>query len=231
MKGIVVTISRQQNNALQWTWQDQQYLPRFMNYLKITYPAYEWEIIPGYELEKLDLSSYQAAALPPVSEKFAKTLRDLNPQLKVIIPEREEFMYMMAPKGMVLGRTTGYLVAQGPKITARGLPSEVRQAKFSNESLRQLMRDYPTIYWTVVTFDELKAKLTENAQNVTVALTPQATPYEKFITTHWPEAAVIQASPSKLAATPAQLELTMIGIVTTTMFLLCLMGFISGNPF
>lgn len=53
MKGIVVTISRQQNNALQWTWQDQQYLPRLMNYLKVTYPAYEWEIVPGYDLKKL----------------------------------------------------------------------------------------------------------------------------------------------------------------------------------
>ena len=27
MKGIIVTISNQQNNAIQWTWQDQQYLP------------------------------------------------------------------------------------------------------------------------------------------------------------------------------------------------------------
>lgn len=227
MKGIVVTISRQQNNALQWTWQDQQYLPRLMNYLKVTYPAYEWEIVPGYDLKKIDLTLYQAAALPPVSERFAKTLKDLNPQLKIIIPDRDEFLYMMAPKGMVLGRTTGYLVAQGPKLTVRGLPSEKRQAAFSNESLRQLMRDYPTIYWTVVTFDELKKKLAENSQDVTVALKPQAMPYEKYITTHWPNTAVIQGNPSKLAATPTQLELIMIAIVTTTMFLLCLMGFIN----
>ena len=223
MKGIIVTISNQQNNTIQWTWQDQQYLPRFTNYLKVTYPNYDWEIIPGHDLSNHDLSQYQAAALPPVSEKFAETLRKQNPQIQLIIPKREDFMYMMAPKSMVLGRKTGYLLATGPKIIARGLPSETRQAKFSNESLRQLMRDYPTVYWSVVTFEELKSKLTENATNVTVALTPQASPYEKFITTQFPDTAVIQAAPSKLAPTPKHLELIMMGTVLTTMFLLCLM--------
>lgn len=223
MKGIIVTISHQQNNTIQWTWQDQQYLPRFTNYLKLTYPDYDWEIIPGHDLTNHDLGQYQAAALPPVSEKFVETIRQLNPQIKLIIPKREDFMYMMAPKAMVLGRTTGYLVATGPQITTRSLPSEARQAKFSNESLRQLMRDYPTIYWSVVTFEELKGKLTENATDVTVALTPQAIPSEKFIATHFSEAAVLHATPSKLAATPKQLELMMMGTVLTTMFLLCLM--------
>lgn len=222
MKGAVITIARQIDESLQWAGQDQNYLPRLINYLKLAVPDAAWQILPGHEVEQTDLSEFQVIALPPVAQKFEKQIKAAYPTISIIKPTLEDFMYMMAPKSMVVGHTTGYLIATGPKITQSKVPSDSVLQKFTNENLRQLMREQPNVLWQVATFDEVKEHL-QKQPSATVALTPQASLYEKFLTTTFPETTILQITPNSLAESPRQLELLMLATGLTTMLLLGLM--------
>lgn len=224
MKGLILTIDRQDESGVFWTQQDHIYLPRLLNFLNVEYSEYEWKSMGSWKLDADNLQGYQAVAVTPLTMKYKERVQKLQPTIKIVTIDTERFMRMLAPKGAVIGRTTGYVITQGPQVNYKDRP-KTELSLFDNDSLRQLMRDYPKIYWTVESFDDVKRLLAQNAKNVTVGLAPQALSYEKYLQINYPEAEILHVAPKKLLKTPKYIEGTMLLITVLTMFLLILLVF------
>jgi len=228
-KGLILTFSVQKNNSIQYTMQDQLYLPRLKNYLNIEYDEFVWEEKARFELSKEAVQQYQAIAYTPLTEKYLPKLIEWNPDMKVIKIPTEEFLHSFAPRGFVMGMTSGYLVADAPGVAIQGSPVGVPATVYSEQDLRKLMRAYPHIYWEVTSFEALKEKLTEKSADVTVALTPASLPYKKFLINQFPTVPIIDTKdivdPLDTFGNPMKDELLMIAIGSVTALILSLLVF------
>lgn len=220
MKGLVPITAVQTADGIFWAQQDQNYIPRLLNYLKVDYREYDWETVPFYDLNEETIKRYDAVAITPMSQKYRKSILELSPEITVIKVGAEDFMRQLAPKGAVLGRTSGYLIVDGPTMSQKGQPKESTQ--FTNDNLRQLMRDYPNVYWEVTCFEEIKHHLAEGSTGITVALAPAAYPYLKFFNTQFPDIAVMKVAPKELEPLGYRYEQGMIIVGALTLFLMSL---------
>lgn len=224
-KGIILTMSIQQNNTIQYTLRDQNYLPRLRNYLLLEHSAFTWEKKAFFELTKENIKEYQAIAVTPLTKKFLKELQEWHPDIQIIDVPAEQFAKSMAPRGLVVNMSTGYVLAEAPAIAVKDMPINDDHPPYTYEDLRKLMRKYPTIYWEVISLDELKKKLATNTSNTTVALTPAAAAYRKLLTSTYPTVPVIDA---RAEESPYQSTLRdeqwMIAITSVTTLLLILLA-------
>lgn len=182
MKGLIPVTATQTPDGIFWSSQDQNYVPRLLNYLKIDYSDYEWETVPGYDLTPEKIAEYEAVAVTSMSQRYFPLIKQAKPSIKAIKIGAEDFM-------------------------------------------RQMMRDYPKIYWEVVTFDELKERLRKNTKNVTVGLIPKTYAYEKYLQTGSPDVAIVKLTPKQLEKTPVAYEAAMLITGAITMVLMTLRVF------
>lgn len=223
MKGLIPVTATQTPDGIFWPSQDQNYVPRLLNYLKIDYSDYEWETVPGYDLTPEKIAEYEAVAVTSMSQRYFPLIKQAKPSIKAIKIGAEDFMRQMAPKGAVVGRTTGYVLVDNQKMSQKNQPKN--PMTFNYENLRQVMRDYPKIYWEVVTFDELKERLRKNTKNVTVGLIPKTYAYEKYLQTGSPDVAIVKLTPKQLEKTPVAYEAAMLITGAITMVLMTLRVF------
>lgn len=224
-KGIILTMSVQQNNSIQYTLQDQHYLPRVRNYLMLEHGDVQWEKKAFFELTEETIQDYQVVAFTALTKKFVKQLQQWKPDLEVIFLPADQFMKAMAPRSFVINMSTGYVLAEAPAIAIKDAPVHADQPHYNNEDLRHLMEKYPTIYWKVVTLADLKKKLDSKTINTTIALTPAAAPYRKLLASSYPTVPIISAVAEK---NPQQSTLRdeqwMIAITSVTSLLLILLA-------
>ncbi|MBP2098252.1 hypothetical protein [Enterococcus rivorum] len=223
MKGLVPVTRLQANNGIFWSGQDQNYLPRLMNYLNMEFKEYCWEIVPIYELTEERMKTFDAVAITPLSNSFYKRIHELNRDIKMIRVNADKFMRQIAPKAAVIGRTTGYVLANGTKMSQKRTPKE--KEVFTYDNLRQVMRDYPTIYWQVLSIEELTERLNQHSKNVTVGLIPETYDYEADLEKNFPEVKILKLRPKPLEEIPKVYEIVMILTGTITMLLMVLRVF------
>ncbi|MDH6364899.1 hypothetical protein M2139_001900 [Enterococcus sp. PF1-24] len=218
-KGLIITLGEQPFNSLQWAQQDQNYLPRLKNYLQLNYPDYTWESQPFYKLQASD--DFEAVAVTPIAQLHLRKVQAWFPDIRLISVPQEDFMRMMAAKGAVMGCTTGYVLNDAPVMISQKQLAQL--GEFSADALRMLMRDQPTIYWNVVPFAELKELLTQKQKNITVALTPRAYSYNKYLAINFPEVKIIKVTPEAFEKKSYQTEWSLLGIGAATWFILLLL--------
>ncbi|MHC5375440.1 hypothetical protein ACYSNU_16850 [Enterococcus sp. LJL120] len=220
MKGLIITLSRQANNSIMWTMQDQFVLPRLKNYLELEYPQYEWEEKPFYEVDADVLADYQIAALSRLAEPKRGQVMAMKPGLEIVEIPPEEAVSQMAFRGDVLFKTSGYLLAEGPKLKQKGQPTQTEHFHYQN--LQQLMRDYPYIYWEVSDFESIK-EILRNKPTLTVGLAPAAYAYNKFFSVEFPEAKIIKIAPKALSRPPKIYDKIMAVTLGVTLLLMGLL--------
>ncbi|MGL4697170.1 hypothetical protein [Enterococcus larvae] len=223
-KGIILTMSVQQNNTIQYTLQDQNYLPRLRNYLMLEHGDITWEKKAYFELTEENIQEYQVVACTALTQKFVKQLQRWKPDLQMIFLPTDQFMEAMAPRGFVFNMSTGYVLAEAPSVAIKDTPVNAEYQPYTNEDLRLLMQKYPTIYWEVVTLDDLKKKLDSKTINTTIALTPAAAPYRKLLASNYPTVPIIDARAEKnQQQSTLKDEQMMIAITCVTSLLLILL--------
>ena len=220
-------MSVQKNNVIQYTMQDQLYLPRLTNYLNIEQGAYEWENKALFELSKEEVQHYDAVAVTALTQKYLEQLLEWNPDITVIRISQEQFMRSFASRGFVMGMTSGYVLVDPPSVTMQGTPAMGTLNPYTDKELRKLMRAYPSIYWEVSSFERVKERLSEKTTDITIALTPAALAYKKYFSSTFPEVPVIETKeiidPLDTFGSSRKNELTMIAIGLVTAFLLTLL--------
>lgn len=122
MKGLIPVTATQTADGIFWSSQDQNYVPRLLNYLKIDYSDYEWETVPGYDLTPEKIAEYEAVAVTSMSQRYCPLIKQAKPSIKIIKIGAEDFMRQMAPKGAVVGRTTGYVLVDNQKMSQKNQP-------------------------------------------------------------------------------------------------------------
>lgn len=222
-QGALLTISSQEKYGLFWAQQDQVYEPRALNVLKAENSDYEWQLVSLSDMNKDTILAYQAVAFTPITLKYKKEILQWYPTVEVILISTDQFMRFLAPKAAVIGQTTGYLIVAGSDINQNKLPKEL-SPQFKEENLRQLMREYPSVYWLVKTLEETRELLHHNTKHVTVALAPKAWGYETQLQEEFPEIKILRITPKNLMAIPKEYEKVMLVVAIVTMILLALMG-------
>lgn len=223
--GLILTMSIQENNSIQYARQDQHYLPRLKNYLLLEYGDIHWEQKAAFEITEENIQNYQVMVVTALTRRHTEQFKQWNPELQVIELSTDQFMKSMASRAFVFNMSTGYVLAEAPAVNVKGVPVKTDYPRYTDQDLRQLMKKYPNIYWKVETLDELKKKLDQNTKNVTVALTPAATAYRKLLASNYPTVPLIDARvEKKLQQGTLKDEQMMIAITCVTSLLLVLLA-------
>lgn len=224
-KGLILTMSIQENNTIQYALQDQHYLPRLKNYLLLEYSDIHWEQKAAFELTEESIMEYQVMVVTALTRRHVEQFKQWNPTLQIIELPTDQFMKSMASRAFVFNMSTGYVLAEAPNVNVKGVPVKTDYPPYTDQDLRLLMQKYPTIYWEVETLEGLKEKLDQNTRNVTVALTPAATAYKKLIASSYPTVSIIDArAEKKQQQGTLRDEQWMIAITCVTSLLLILLA-------
>ncbi len=99
MKGLIPVTATQTPDGIFWSSQDQNYVPRLLNYLKIDYSDYEWETVPGYDLTPEKIAEYEAVAVTSMSQRYFPLIKQAKPSIQSNQNRRGRFHAANGTKG------------------------------------------------------------------------------------------------------------------------------------